>query len=109
MQSQIMYIELVGEGHRTGWARIGRVSFSKTGKTAYYAGRAMIGIGRAWYTDTETGDTYWIQKARSDGRDRHGKHTHGGFRVEIDDDARDEYWNEIRRLPSRSHERVVHS
>ena len=38
MKSRIMYIEF--KGHEvTGPARIGRVTFSKTGKTLYYAGK----------------------------------------------------------------------
>jgi hypothetical protein len=40
MQSRVMYIEDESEG-LTGPARIRRVSFSKTGRTLYYAGRTF--------------------------------------------------------------------
>lgn len=109
MKREVMYIEKTRPGAGTEWARIGRVSFSKTGKTLHYGGLTLAGEGRAWYRDTETGDTYWIQRARGDGRDRGGKHKRGSFPVEIDEDVRQEYWNDIRGEPTRSHERVVHS
>ena len=87
-----MYIEAVGDRQRTKSARIGRVSLSKTGKTLYYGGRSLEGMGRAWYRDAESGDQYWIQDARADGHDRHGKHKRGSYPIEIDEDVRDEYW-----------------
>jgi hypothetical protein len=40
MKSRIMYIESKAAG-LTGPARIGRVTFSKTGKTLYYQGRSF--------------------------------------------------------------------
>lgn len=40
MKSRIMYIESKAEG-LTGAARIGRVRFSKTGATLYYAGKSF--------------------------------------------------------------------
>jgi hypothetical protein len=40
---------------------------------------------------------------RSEGRKR------GSFRVEIDDDVREEYWREIRREPDRHHDRFIYS
>ncbi len=39
MKSRIMYIERKAGG-LTGPARVGRVTFSQTGNTLYYAGRA---------------------------------------------------------------------
>lgn len=61
-----MYIELKTHpgGHDDcGPARIGRVTFSKTGKSIYYAGKQLRrdrpgGCGN--YYDAETGDEYWI-------------------------------------------------
>jgi hypothetical protein len=49
-----MYIEAVGEGQRPEWARIGRVSLSKTGKTLFYRGHSLHGIGRSWYRRAES-------------------------------------------------------
>jgi hypothetical protein len=108
--TEIMYIELTGgERRRTEWAHIGRVSFSKTGKTIYYDGRRLNGMGRGWYRDEESGETFWAHCARADGRDRGGKAKLGSFPVAIDEDVRKEYWNDVRGEPERSHERVVHS
>ena len=67
-----MYVELTGPGERVVWARIGRVKFSKTGRTAYYDGRELRGEGRAWYREHESGERFWIQHARADGSDRGG-------------------------------------
>jgi hypothetical protein len=96
-----MYIEFKGDG-LTGPARIGRVSFSKTGRTLYYAGKtfqSLKGTGfKANYYDVETGEEYWISGPRRDGADRlYGER----LPVEIDEDVREEYWREIRRRPSR--------
>ena len=40
VKSRIMYIERKA-GELTGEARIGRVTFSKTGRTLYYGGKAF--------------------------------------------------------------------
>jgi hypothetical protein len=109
MSSKIMYIEKTRDGGATEWARVGRVSFSKSGRTLYYRDLTLAGEGRAWYRDPESGDSYWIQRARADGRDRGGKDKRGSFPVEIDDDVREEYWNEVRGEPTRSHERIIHA
>jgi hypothetical protein len=107
MQTRIMYIENKSEG-LTGPARIGRVSFSKTGRTLYYRGRSfqsLKGAGfKSNYYDVETGDEYWISGPRKDGRDRlYGE----PIPVEIDDDVQEEYWRQIRRLPGRVGETVA--
>ncbi|CAA9518315.1 MAG: FIG01023548: hypothetical protein [uncultured Solirubrobacteraceae bacterium] len=107
MQSRIMYIEDKSTG-LTGPARIGRVSFSKTGRTLYYRGRSfqsLKGAGfKANYYDIETGEEFWISGPRKDGGDRlYGE----PVAVEIDDDVREEYWTQIRARPSRSSESVA--
>ncbi len=64
-----MYVECKAE-NLNGPARIGRVSFSKTGKTLYYGGRSFQSIKggyKANYFDLETGDEYWISGCRKDG------------------------------------------
>ena len=59
MRSRIMYIESKAEG-LNGPARIGRVTFNKTGKTLFYRDQSfqsMKGRGfKANYRDTEAGD-----------------------------------------------------
>jgi hypothetical protein len=97
LRSRIMYIESKAEG-LTGPARIGRVLFSKTGSTLYYAGRSFRSLkGRGFkanYYDIATGEHYWISGLRKDGKDRLYD---GGSPVPIDDDVWAEYWSEIRK------------
>lgn len=104
MKSRIMYIECKATG-LTGPARIGRVEFSKTGKTIYYQGRTFQSLkGRGFksnFYDVESGEEYWISGPRKDGADRlYGERA----LVEIDPDARLEYWRDIRELPERRNE-----
>ena len=92
-----MYIE--HKGHDlAGPARIGRVMFSRAGKTCRYKGRefrSLKGDGyKANYFDVETGEHYWISGCKKRGDDT----LYPGI-VEIDEDARVEYWVEIRNLP----------
>jgi len=99
MKPRIMYIENKSEG-LTGPARIGRVTFSKTGATLRYGGRefrSLKGHGsKANYFDVENGDSYWISGCRKDGLDRlYGER----LPIEIDEDVREEYWTSIRDLP----------
>ena len=95
-KTRIMYIENKAGG-LTGPARIGRVSFSKTGKTLYYAGKSfqsLKGFGfKSNYRDIETGDEYWISGPRKDGQDALYA---TNVTPEIDDDVYQEYWKEIR-------------
>ncbi|MGD1847601.1 MAG: hypothetical protein ACFB10_19600 [Salibacteraceae bacterium] len=98
-RSRIMYIEDKSEGLE-GDARIGRVYFSKTGKTLYYRGRSfssLKGSGyKSNYYDTETGDEYWISGPRKDLNDR----LYGGNRdVEVDQDVAAEYWRMVEKAP----------
>jgi hypothetical protein len=104
-----MYIALIGPGGQTEWARIGRVRFSKSGRTLYYGGRTLLGIGQPWYRDEDTGEQLVLSLARKDGLDRSVGRKRGSFPAEIDDDVRQEYWESIRCEPNRSNERVVRS
>lgn len=97
MNSRIMYIE-DKSGGIVGPARIGRVTFSKSGKTIYYHGRSfqsLSGSGfKANYFAVDTGEHFWISGPRRDGEDA----LYGGSgSVEIDEDVKEEYWREIRR------------
>ncbi len=90
-KSRIMYIENKSGGLE-GDARIGRVYFSKTGKTLYYKGRkfqSLKGNGfKSNYFDIETGDEFWISGPKKDKNDRlYG----GNLNVEIDADILEEY------------------
>lgn len=96
-KSRIMYIEDKSEG-LNGQARIGRVSYSKSGRSLYYNGQrfeSLAGSGfKANYFDVATGDHYWISGPRKDGKDR--LYAQSTIPVEIDDDVKQEYWQEIR-------------
>jgi hypothetical protein len=107
MRSRIMYIESKAEG-LTGPARIGRVTFSKRGSTIYYQGRAFQSLkgggSKANYYDVETGEHYWISGPKKNGEDRlYGE----AAPVEIDEDVREEYWRDVRGLPTRTDRTVA--
>lgn len=75
MKSEIKYIELKSGFNYDGPAWIGLVSFSKSGKTIYFDGKAfqtLNGNGIAGnYFDIETGYEYWISGVKKNQSDRH--------------------------------------
>jgi hypothetical protein len=103
-----MYVERKA-GQLEGAARIGRVSFSRTGGTLYYRGmtfQSLEGSGfKANYYEVESREEYWISGCKRDGSDR----LYGGKTppVEIDEDVREEYWTEIRREPGKKASRLA--
>jgi hypothetical protein len=109
---RIMYIENKsgqppGQSGVRGPARIGRVTFSKTGKSLYYDGktfRSLKGHGfKANFYDVESREEYWISGPRKDG----GDGLYGPRPTPIDDDAREEYWVAIRKRPSSKHRKTT--
>jgi hypothetical protein len=95
---RIMYIECKGES-LNGPARIGRVTFTRTGATLRYRGKTFhrfTGGSKANHIEEGSGDPYWISGPRQDGTDRLYKSNEP---VEIDEDVREEYWTEIRKRP----------
>jgi hypothetical protein len=107
MQYRIMYIEDKSRG-LSGPARIGRVTFSKSGKSIYYGGRAFRSLNgsgfKANYFEVETRAEFWISGCRKDGADRlYGER----LPVEIDEDVREEYWTVIRGQPERANDSVA--
>jgi hypothetical protein len=90
-----MYIEDKSTG-LVGPSRIGRVTFSKTGRTIYYGGkefRSLKGGYKANYYEVESGDRFWITGPKRDGSDAlYATHV----APQIDEDVREEYWREIR-------------
>ena len=92
-----MYIEDKSNG-LSGPARIGRMRFSQTGKTVYYAGRTFQtqkGSGfKSNYFDVETGGEFWISGCKKRGGDRLYNGT-----IDIDEDVREEYWINVRQRP----------
>ncbi len=96
-KTRIMYIENKSES-LNGPARIGRVTFSKTGKSINYGGRTFQSLKgsalKANYFDIDTGEEFWISGPRMDGQDR--LHPKSSLPVEIDADVVEEYWRDIR-------------
>jgi len=100
-KTRIMYIEYKG-GDIVGPARIGRVTYSKTGRTIYYDGKTFASLKgqgfKANFCDVESGEQYWISGCKKDGADGLYSTT-----VEVDEDVREEYWVEIRKKPELKH------
>jgi hypothetical protein len=99
MKTKIMFIEHKGQ-ELTGLAKIGRVTFSKTGKTISYGGRQFQSLkGRGFksnFYDIESGEEYWISGCHKNGDDRlYGER----LPIIIDEDVREEYWITIRNAP----------
>jgi hypothetical protein len=101
-KTRIMYIE-DKSGGLVGPARIGRVSFSKSGRTLYYRGlkfQSLKGGYKSNYYDVESGAEYWISGPKRNGQD--GLYGAGG--AEIDANCRSEYWSAVRGQPERAKE-----
>lgn len=99
MKDRVMYIESKA-GSSNGDARIGRVSFSKTGSTLRYRDKEFISLkgrgSKSNYLEVNTSEEYWISGPRKDGQDR----LYASAKpIHIDDDVREEYWGIIRELP----------
>lgn len=97
-KTRIMYIERKAES-LDGPARIGRVVFSKTGRSVTYQGQVFHKTKSGFkynFCEAETGAEYWISGPKKRGGDRlYG----GSTAVEIDEDVREEYWTTIRNRP----------
>ncbi len=97
MQTRIMFIE-PGGGLGAYNARIGLVTFSKSGKTIKYKGQefqSLKGTGyKCNYYDIQTGEEYWISGPKKNGEDALYP-----LDIEIDEDIRKRYWTEIRNRP----------
>jgi hypothetical protein len=114
-KTRIMYIENKGgkvvetwggqslhEASLTGLGRIGRVTFSKTGRSLTYGGKSFSRAAgfKANYV-CETGEWFWISGPKKRGGDALYA---TNIPTEIDEDVRDEYWTEIRKQPERKGE-----
>lgn len=97
---RIMYVEnkcggLDGDG------RIGWVELSRSGRSYVYQGRRLLKTKSGYKfncVDEDNGDRYWVSGPRKDGADK----LYGGV-VQIDEDARVEYWTQVRGQPSLVH------
>src|SRR5207237_2239769 len=93
-RTEIMWIEQKVDGI-VGPARIGRVTYSKSGRSLSYGEQRFESLKRkgfkANYLDLATGDEYWISGCHKDGKD-----ALYSTAAEIDDNVRWEYWTKIR-------------
>ncbi len=91
-----MYIEHKTDQNDRGNAWIGKVEFSRSGKTVYFNGQAFkntSGYAYAYsdssnYYDLETKDGYWISGVKKNGQDRHWA---GGGKIMVDRSIVQEY------------------
>lgn len=92
-----MYVELKSGYQDNGPAWIGRVAFSKTGRTVYYQGKSLRRITgggvSANHRDIATGEEYWVSGVKKNREDRHWA---GRGPVEVDDDVREDYERIVR-------------
>ena len=114
-KTRIMYIENKGgdvtehwwgttssQANLTGSGRIGRVTFSKTGRSLTYRGKEFSKANgfKANYC-CETREWFWISGPKKRGGDALYA---TNISTEIDDDVREEYWTLIRDQPERKNE-----
>ena len=116
--ARIMYIENKGgevvdhwwgqsshEANLTGPARIGRVTFSKSGRSLTYKGKSFSkATGFKANYACETGEWFWISGPKKRGGDALYA---TNIPTEIDEDVREEYWTEIRKQPERKAEKYT--
>jgi len=109
MRTEIKYLELKSGFSDNGPAWIGLVSFSKSGKTIYFDGKAfqsLDGTGiYANYFDLESGNEYWISGIKKDMTDRH---KFGGGKIFVEKRILNEYLKIIGKseLPKSEYELV---
>lgn len=113
-KTRIMYIEKKGgnaaphwwgstsPANLTGSGRIGRVTFSKTGRSLTYRGKQFSKANefKANYL-CETEEWFWISGPKKRGRDALYA---TNIPTQIDEDVREEYWTQIRKQPERKNE-----
>lgn len=90
---RIMYVENKSSGE----GRIGWVEMTRTHRTYRYDGRSLLKTKSGYKyncIDVDTKEHFWVSGPKKNGQDR----LYGGV-VEIDEDAREEYWSEIRNRP----------
>lgn len=96
---RIMYVENKASG-LDGEGRIGWVELSRTQRSYEYRGRRLLKTKSGYKyncVDEDTGETFWVSGPSRDGADK----LYGGV-VAIDEDARVEYWTNVRSRPDLS-------
>lgn len=87
---RVMYVENKDGKIDGAEGRIGWVTFSKSGQSVYYRGKQLQrGSGvRGNFFDVDTREEYWVSGVKKRGSNAHWAER---IKVEIDDDAREEY------------------
>ena len=95
LDKRLMYMEAKSQAG-SGRGRIGWVERSRSCRVYRYAGKVLRISTTVPYNcfDAGTGELYLVAEPKPNGRDK----LNGGF-VDIDDDAREEYWLGIRNKP----------
>jgi hypothetical protein len=90
-----MYLEQLTEDGEPGPAWIGRVRFSKTGRTLFYRGRTLeeAVVGPGSHRDKESGERFFVCGVKAELRELHW----ADRPVEVDDDAVAEYERRLQR------------
>lgn len=92
LSQRLMYVENKNGSIDGADARIGWVTFSKSGRTVYYRGRELLrmkgGGVRGNYFDCETREEYWVSGVKRRGSN---VHPHERVAVLVDPDAADAY------------------
>ncbi len=93
-RTRIMYLEDKSGGTLL---RVGRVVFSKSGRTVFYRGQSFLRVGSGYkynHVEPETGAQFWISGPRKDGAD--GLYGRLTTAADVDADVAEEYWRDIR-------------
>lgn len=90
MKRELMYIENKDGDIDGADARVGWVTFSKSGRTIYYRGRSLQrgNVVRGNHFDVDSGEEYWISGIKKRGSNAHYAES---VLLEIDSDALEEY------------------
>lgn len=92
MRRRLMYVENKSGDIDGMAARIGWVTFSKSGRSVYYRDRELHRVKgggiRGNYRDVATGDEYWISGIKARGSNTHWAES---TKCKVDDDATQEY------------------
>ena len=102
---RIMCVESKGD-ELDGPGRIGWVELTRSRRAYRYRGKLLHKVAGYKYNcvDAKTGEWYWVSGPKKNGEDK----LYGGV-VEIDEDAREEYWLNIRRSPECVNQRAYRS
>jgi len=89
MKRRLMYVESKGGLIDGAPARIGWVSFSKTGRSVFYRGRSLSRIKGGGvlgnFIDVESGEEFWVSGVKASGSNAHPAERR--IQIEVDEDA----------------------